>query len=126
MLLGAIEKGLEIGWDEEFGGLYYFQDLEQRPMLTLEADMKLWWPHTEAIYATILAYRLSGESKWLRWLEKLDAYTFSHYPDATGLEWFGYCDRRGNLTSTLKGNNYKGAFHIPRCLLFCVQRIALP
>lgn len=124
MLLGAIERAFDLGWDPEFGGLYYFQDLDNRPMLTLEADMKLWWPHTEATYACILAHKMTSDSKWLRWLERMDVYAFAHYPDPKGLEWFGYCDRRGNLTSTLKGNNYKGAFHIPRFLLFSVQRIA--
>lgn len=123
MLLTGIEKSLEAGWDAEFGGLYYFQDLENRPLLQLEADMKLWWPHTEAIYASIYGYSLTKDEKWLRWLERLDAYTFAKFPDPQGREWFGYCDRRGNLTSTLKGNNYKGAFHIPRFLLFSWQKI---
>jgi N-acylglucosamine 2-epimerase len=123
MLLTAIEKSLEAGWDQEFGGLYYFQDVEDRPLLQLEANMKLWWPHTEAIYASILGHSLTGEDKWLRWLEKLDQYAFATFPDPQGLEWFGYCDRSNNVTSTLKGNNYKGAFHIPRFLLFSVQRI---
>jgi N-acylglucosamine 2-epimerase len=85
--------------------------------------MKLWWPHTEAIYAAILGHSLTGEEKWLRWLEKLDKYTFATFPDPHGLEWFGYCDRRNNVTSALKGNNYKGAFHIPRFLLFSCQRL---
>jgi len=124
MLIEAIGKSLEAGWDEEFGGLYYFQDVEDRPLLQLEADMKLWWPHTEAIYAAILAYTLTREDYWARWIEKLDDYTFQRFPDPRpGMEWFGYCDRRGNLTSKLKGNNYKGAFHIPRFLLFSAQCI---
>ena len=32
-------------------------------------------------------------------------------------------DRRGEPTHLLKGNNYKGCFHVPRALLFSVQRI---
>ena len=123
MLVGAIERSLEAGWDEEFGGLYYFQDLENRPLLQLEGDMKLWWPHTEAIYASIYAYSLTEDAKWLSWLDRLDAYTFAKFPDSEGREWFGYCDRRDNVTSTLKGNNYKGAFHVPRFLLFSWQKI---
>lgn len=120
-LFDAIETALEYGWDKEHGGLYYFMDVDNRPMLQLEANMKLWWPHTEAIYALILAYTETRDAKWLRWLERVDAYAFSHFSDPVHGEWFGYCDRRGELTHTLKGNNYKGAFHVPRCLLFSLQ-----
>ena len=123
MLLHSIKRAFEIGWDEEFGGLYYFQDLDRRPLLSLEANMKLWWPHTEGIYAAIVGHDLTGDDCWLDWLDRFDRYAFSHFADAEGLEWFGYCDRAGKLTSTLKGNHYKGAFHIPRSLLFSVQRI---
>ena len=98
-------------------------DVEQKPMLQLEAPMKLWWPHTEAIYALILAYTETRDPKWLKWLERVDAYAFQHFSDPEHGEWFGYCDRSGKLTHTLKGNNYKGAFHVPRFLLFSLQAI---
>ena len=124
MCLDAIEGSLEFGWDREFGGLYYFMDIDGFPPLALEADMKLWWPHTEAIYATILAYSITQESKWLEWLERVDAYAFSHFSDPEFGEWFGYCDRRGNLTSTAKGNPYKGCFHVPRMLFMSVRKLA--
>jgi N-acylglucosamine 2-epimerase len=121
MLLEVIEGALDFGWDPEYGGLFYFMDSETKPMLQLDAPMKLWWPHTEAMYACILAYKETGEEKWLRWLERLDAYAFEHFSDPEHGEWFGYCDRSGKLTHTLKGNNYKGAFHVPRFLLFSLQ-----
>jgi N-acylglucosamine 2-epimerase len=38
-------------------------------------------------------------------------------------EWFGYADRYGKITHQLKGNHYKGCFHVPRALLLCIQRI---
>ena len=124
MMLDTIEGALEIGWDHEYGGLYYFMDSESKPMLQLEAPMKLWWPHTEALYGLIHAYTETQDPKWLRWLEKVDAYAFSHFSDPEHGEWFGYCDRSGRLTHTLKGNNYKGAFHVPRFLLFSLQAMA--
>lgn len=121
MLLDVIEGSLEFGWDKEYGGLYYFMDAESKPLLQLEAPMKLWWPHTEALYALILAYTETRDPKWLPWLERVDAYAFQHFSDPEYGEWFGYCDRSGKLTHTLKGNNYKGAFHVPRFLLFSLQ-----
>ncbi len=120
-ILRIVEASLEYGWDREFGGLYYFMDIQGRPTLQLESSMKLWWPHTEAIYAVLLAYSLSGEAKWLDWLQKLDEYAYGHFADPAYGEWFAYCDRQGNLTHSLKGNNYKGAFHVPRFLLFSIQ-----
>ena len=121
--LDTIEGSLEFGWDKEFGGLFYFMDIENKPMLPLEALMKLWWPITETNYALLLAYKLTREARWLEWLEKTHAYGYSHFADPEFGEWFGYCDRRGELTSTCKGNNYKGFFHVPRFLLMSIQLI---
>jgi N-acylglucosamine 2-epimerase len=123
MAYDIIEGSLEYGWDREYGGLYYFMDVENRPTLQLESDMKLWWPHTEALYALVLAYTRTQEPRWLNWLEKVHDYTFKHFVDPEHGAWFGYCDRRGNLTHTCKGGNYKGFFHVPRALLFCIQAI---
>jgi N-acylglucosamine 2-epimerase len=123
-ILSIMEGSLALGWDQEYGGLYYFMDIEGKPTLQLESTMKLWWPHTEALYAVILAYTRTGESRWLNWLERLDDYTFRRFADQeAGGEWFGYCDRQGNLTTTLKGNHYKGCFHVPRFLLYSAQQI---
>lgn len=123
MAFDIIEGSLASGWDKEYGGLYYFMDVEDRPTLQLESDMKLWWPHTEALYALVLVYTQTREQRWLDWLEKVHDYTVTHFVDAKHGGWFGYCDRCGNLTHTCKGGNYKGFFHVPRALLFCIQTI---
>lgn len=122
-LLEVIEGTLETGWDAEHGGLFYLMDARGEPPLQLEANMKLWWPHTEAIYALVLAYTKTGDAKWLRWLERVDAYTFRTFVDWEHGEWFGYCDRYGKPALELKGGPYKGFFHVPRCLLFSLQRL---
>lgn len=117
-LLAALEGSLEFGWDREYGGLYYFMDVEGKPNLQLESNMKLWWPHTEAIYALVLAYSMTGEQRWLDWLARVDAYAFTTFADPVDGEWFGYCSRDGKLALEAKGGNYKGFFHVPRFLLF--------
>ncbi len=123
MALTALAGSLERGWDDRYGGLFYFVDLAGRPPLQLEATMKLWWPHAEAIYACVLAATLTGEQRWHDWLARVDAYTYRHFVDPEYGEWFGYCDRQGELALTSKGGNYKGCFHVPRALLFSVQAI---
>src|SRR5450759_2547099 len=49
MLLRSMEGAMEFCWDREHGGFFYFADIDERPMLQLESDMKLWWVHAEAI-----------------------------------------------------------------------------
>lgn len=122
-LLDVIEGTLEYAWDSEFGGLPYFIDAAGLPPLQLEAEMKLWWPHTEAIYALVLAYEKTREGKWLDWLRRVDDYAFRTFVDWEFGEWFGYCDRQGRPANRMKGGPYKGFFHVPRCLLFSLQRL---
>lgn len=114
-----IDWSLEIGWDREFGGLYYFRDIKQRPVARYEHDMKLWWPHNEAIYATLLAYKITGRIAFWNWYRRLFEWTYQHFPDPRHGEWFGYLHRDGSIASTLKGNLWKGPFHLPRMQLNC-------
>jgi len=81
--------------------------------------MKLWWPHTEALYAHLLNYALTGnEEDWNRF-EQVHDYTFDHFPDPAHGGWFGYLDREGGRTHECKGAPYKGCFHVPRGLFLC-------
>ena len=123
LALETIEGSLELGWDGEHGGLYYMRDIEGKPVLPLEHFMKLWWVHTEALYALVLACLQTGEERWLRWLRKVDEYTWRLFPDRQHGEWLGYFDRQGNCTQACKGGNYKGFFHLPRFLMMTAQRI---
>lgn len=123
LALDVLEGSLTYGWDQQYGGLYYFMDTAGKPTLQLEANMKLWWPHTEAIYALVLAHTLTGEQRWAEWLDKVDTYSYKTFVDRQHGEWFGYCDRRGELALSSKGGNYKGFFHVPRALLFSIQAI---
>jgi N-acylglucosamine 2-epimerase len=109
----------ETGWDEQHGGLFYFLDAAGKPPTQLEWFMKLWWPHTEALYAHLLNYALTGtEDDWAAF-ERVHDYTFDRFPDPTHGGWFGYLDRTGTLTHESKGAPYKGCFHVPRGLFLC-------
>lgn len=123
MLLECVEGALEFGWDTQHGGLYYFRDLDGRPTLQLESSMKLWWVHVEALYALLCVYARTGDEKWGRWLGRVYEWTWQRFPDAAHGEWYGYLNRDGTPSHSLKGNHYKGCFHIPRALLFSVQMI---
>ena len=122
-LLRAVQAALEFSWDQEYSGFYYFQDIEGKPTLQLEASMKLWWVHAEALCCLVHCYALTGDSMWLRWLERVDRYVFDRFVDPEYGEWFGYLHRDGAPALTLKGNNYKGCFHVPRALLLSFLKI---
>jgi len=122
--LEILECSLEIGWDKKYGGLLYFVDIEGKPPEALEWDMKLWWPHTEALYATLLAYSVTGKSVYEEWFNKIYDYSFSRFADTEYGEWYGYLHRDGSVSNTLKGSMWKGPFHLPRALLLCAQELA--
>lgn len=107
---------LDHGWDRQFGGLRYITNIDGTPPHSLEADLKLWWPHCETLYALLLAWDLTGREDLAQWYEKVHAYTFSHFPDPDHGEWFGYLNRDGSRVWTAKANGWKGCFHLPRIL----------
>jgi len=116
--LDILKWSLDWGWDKEFGGLFYFVDADGKPAEQLEWDMKLWWPHTEALYALLLAYHLTRDAFYEEWYERVHEWTFSRFPDPERGEWFGYLHRDGSVSSRLKGSMWKGPFHVPRMLLY--------
>ena len=107
------------GWDEEHGGLFYFRDLRGLPVQEYWHDMKFWWPHNEAIIATLLAWIMTGEEKYARWHQLVHDWSFRHFPDPKFGEWYGYLHRDGSISVRLKGNLWKGPFHLPRMLWYC-------
>ena len=115
-----IVKGiLEKGTDKEYGGLYYFMDALHKPHLELQWDMKLWWPHCEALIALLYAYKLTGEEFYLDQFKEMDTYTWSKFKDDLHPEWFAYLNREGKVTHSLKGGKWKTFFHLPRMLYMC-------
>jgi N-acylglucosamine 2-epimerase len=123
-----IERAVEIilsilnfGWDEEYGGIYYFLDANGYPPQQLEWDRKLWWVHLEALVALSMGYLLTQKAECWQWYQKVHDYTWSHFADAEYGEWFGYLNRRGEVSLNLKGGKWKGCFHVPRSLYLCWQ-----
>ncbi len=125
--LSLVRLGLAIldgmwarGWDPLHGGLLYYTDVMGKPVQEYWADMKFWWPHNEAEIATLLAYQLSGEPKYAAWHELVHAWSHRVFADPVHGEWFGYASREGRITTRLKGNTWKGPFHLPRMQMTCL------
>jgi N-acylglucosamine 2-epimerase len=114
----------ERGWDPEHGGLFYFRDVYGKPVQEYWHDMKFWWPHDEAIIATLLAHELTGDEKYARRHQMIHDWSFRHFADPEYGEWYGYLHRDGRVSVTLKGNLWKSFFHHPRMLWYCWKLLA--
>lgn len=118
------ELGLKIfnwqykwGWDEEFGGIINFRDCKGFPPQDYSQDMKFWWPQCETIIASLYAYKVTGDEKYLEIHKKIHDWSVEHLVDKEFGEWYGYLHRDGSVAQPAKGNLFKGPFHIPRMLV---------
>ncbi len=111
------------GWDTEHGGLLYFTGLHRGPVPEYWHDMKFWWPHCEAIIATLLAWKLTGEARFAALHAQVHDWSFARFPDAEHGEWFGWLHRDGTPSQRAKGSLFKGPFHLPRMLWLCCREL---
>lgn len=109
------------GWDREYGGLFYFRDVGGHPVQEYWHDMKFWWPHNETVIATLLAWTLTGETRYAGMHRQVHDWSFRHFADPHQGEWFGYLHRDGRISVPLKGNLWKSCFHLPRMQWYCAQ-----
>ncbi len=125
-----IQLGLKIlnwmfekGWDKEYGGIIQYRDLLNKSLSEYHQDMKFWWPQCEAAIAQLLAYSLTKDESYLEKFKMVNDYIQDNFVDKEYDEWFGYLHRDNSLATPLKGNMYKGPFHIPRMYLKCLEII---
>lgn len=118
--IDAIRWHLELGWDDEYGGIFLARDAEGS-FWADKWDTKIWWPHTEALYALLLAYSLGREQWCLDWFQRVHAYAFAHFPVPQYGEWIQNLDRQGRKLETTVALPVKDPFHLARSLIYCVQ-----
>lgn len=132
----SIQKALELGWDEQYGGLLRFVDREGGPPRGNESDApyeklimdtwdtKLWWPHSEALYGILLASQLTGDFAWDTWYQRMHDYVFSTFPNKENGEWIQIRDRRGQPINKVVALPVKDPFHIIRNVLLILELLA--
>ncbi|MBO5064946.1 MAG: AGE family epimerase/isomerase [Clostridia bacterium] len=109
-----IDITLPLGIDNKHGGIIAFTDLNGNPPVQLEWDMKLWWPQCEAMIAARLAYLKLNDEKYNSVYNELKEYCEKNFCDDECGEWYGYLHYDNTVSTSLKGNVFKGPFHIPR------------
>lgn len=133
--LSMIRGAFELGWDGEHGGLLRFVDwkgggprgrMTGRPYERLILDTwstKLWWPHAEALYATLLASELVEDEYLVRLYERVHDYTFGVFPnpDAEVGEWIQIRNREGDPLEKIVALPVKDPYHILRSALLVIE-----
>ena len=117
LALQIFDWDFEWGWDKEYGGIINFRDCRNFPPQDYSQDMKFWWPQCETIIASLYAYKISGDERYLRIHREANEWAFSHFEDREFGEWYGYLHRDGTVAQPAKGNIFKGPFHIPRMMI---------
>jgi N-acylglucosamine 2-epimerase len=112
---------LEKGWDPEYGGLFLGIDAEGHAPFFPHSDTKIWWPHTEALYALLLAHQLTGERWCEEWYQRVHEWSFAHFSMPETGEWRQRLDRRGQPITTVVALPVKDPFHLPRAAILAVE-----
>lgn len=130
-----VKRTFAAGWDERFGGLLRFVDPSGgRPtapgggtayesMVADTWDTKLWWPHSEALYTTLLGYRMTGDAELLELHRRTHDYTFRTFPhpDPAVGEWIQIRTREGEPLNKVVALPVKDPYHIIRNLQLLIE-----
>jgi len=128
----------DYGWDKKYGGLQLFADCEggepkgsttgiESEEMTRKVQndwaSKLWWPHSEALYTLLLAYKLTGEKDLFSRYEKLYEYVFATFPnpDESVGEWINIRDRQGNPENRVVALPVKDPYHTMRNVILIMD-----
>jgi len=119
-----ILRHLEVGWDDEYGGILLAVDAGGREEVGWGlADAKAWWPHTEAMYSLLLGYEHTHDDRFLDWYWRVHEYTFSHFPDEEHGEWKQSLTREGTPSDEVLAIPAQDPFHLPRALIYCIETL---
>ncbi|MCC6416221.1 MAG: AGE family epimerase/isomerase [Opitutaceae bacterium] len=124
LALRLIRRHLELGWDDECGGLFLAVDRDGRKGGDIGwklAETKLWWPHTEALYALLLAWHETGDAWFYDWYEKIWALCLERYVDWTNGEWRQKLNRDLTPMTGVVALPVKDPFHLPRSLMLQIE-----
>lgn len=125
----------DLGWDNQYGGLLRFVDKDggtpkgnkiDTPIenLIIETwDTKLWWPHSEALYTTLLMAIKTNKKVWQERYKKIEEYVFQTFPNENKEigEWIQIRDRKGKPIQKVVALPVKDPFHIIRNYLFILK-----
>lgn len=116
-------RHLDLGWDGSHGGgLRLAVDANQSETVGWGfAETKLWWPHTEALYTTLLGWCQTGRREFFDWYERIWQLCLAHYVDWENGEWRQRLRRDFTPLSEFVAFPVKDPFHLPRSLILQIE-----
>jgi len=113
------------GYDPACGGLFNILDrdggeprgYDPRASFDEAWDDKVWWVHSETLYALLLAAAVTGREDLYARFRELHDWCQRFFHDGEHGEWYAYLHRDGSPKVTDKGTWIKAAFHVPRNLM---------
>jgi N-acylglucosamine 2-epimerase len=114
---------IEKGWDNEYGGIYWWHNIDGDTPYEKNWQFKLWWPHVESLLAFMLAYEITEDKYYWDWFMKIHDYSFRTFTDHENGEWKQRLDREGNLITQTLVLPVKDPFHLPRAVMFVIESL---
>lgn len=134
-----MKASFRYGWDKEHGGILHYVRIGNDP-LCFDSDSveptvkqvqggwgdKLWWVHTETLYASLRFYLKTQDPEYLEIHDRTFEYVFSHFPnpDREIGEWIQILTREGLPQEKVVALPVKDPFHITRNLLLLCELLA--
>jgi N-acylglucosamine 2-epimerase len=131
------KKAFENGWDDECGGgilLFCDQDGGEPKGSTLGIENegmakqvienwgnKVWWVHSETLYASLLLYQMTGDEEFWDMYQKTAELTFRVFPDPVVGEWIQIRNRNLEPESKIVALPVKDPYHITRDLVYIIE-----
>ena len=138
-ILESVEKIMsyawKTGWDVQYGGLLRCVDFEGgkpkgsllnnsfEKLILQTWDSKLWWPHSELLYTTMLLWYYTHNEKYWDMYQQAHDYVFSTFPNPdkkTG-EWIQIRDRQGKPMDKQVALPVKDPFHVLRNMILMIK-----
>jgi N-acylglucosamine 2-epimerase len=119
----AIRSHIEASWDDQEGGFFGGIDVETGEPTSPDANKNM-WPHTEALYALLLAWAVTGEQWCLDWYHRTHEWTWEHFANREHGEWHRVVTREGDFPWDVTGPGEKPRkepFHVHRTLIQTVD-----
>ena len=130
-----------VGIDKEYGGIPQFMHKEGGAPAGIVLDVnkdnqivkdiknnwynKLWWVHSEALYALILAYEHSRDEWFMTKYWELHEYVFKTFPNPNREigEWIQIRNRAGEPEDKVVALPVKDPYHITRAFMHLIKSL---
>jgi len=117
-------RHVDLGWEESTGGGLLLATNAEGDVAETGwpfPDLKLWWPLTEALVASLFGWHQTRDETWHDWYARFWRTACDHYVDWQHGEWRQKLDRNLQPFSGTVALPVKDPFHLPRSLILQIE-----